>query len=226
MEENKFIEELFWTSYRYCIGRHSYVTTYAKDMAEYFYDRMSDEKKENTACDIRKCIADCLSFESFNFSMDWSIPEKERLPFEMFIEFLLNYEFDTDDISKELSLIRSISVYKEDDIIKYEVSKTDHPKYDNKLYEHEIFDLLPWMNLASLFDVKNHKFVTYEYEGKTGECEVYESYVNDTEEVGKDGAFVTLKPLPWKYKKIYKPVSGLLGNSFIDNSVIKEIKGK
>lgn len=224
MEDNKFIEELFWTSYRYCIGRHSYVTTYAKDMAAYFYDKMTKERKEFTAMDIRRSIADCLSFEPFGFSFDWSIPEKDRLPFETFIEFISNYEFETDDISKELSLIRHISVYKKDGVIMYEVSKTKEPKYGQPIYEHEIFDLLPWMDLASLFDMKNHRIVTYEYDGKVEECEAYESYINDAEEIGNDGPFVTYKPLPWKYKKVYRPISNLLGNSYIDPSLIKDIK--
>ena len=41
-----FEEMLMWTSYRYCIGRHTYVTSLAGEMAQHYYNRLSDESNE------------------------------------------------------------------------------------------------------------------------------------------------------------------------------------
>lgn len=224
MDTNSFIEDLFWTSYRYCIGRHSYVGMLAKDMANYFYDKLNDDRLEFTALDIRRCIADQLHFQSFNFDIDYTVVESERRPLEMFIDFLNTYSFETDDISKELAKIRKIDVYKKEGKICYEVSKTDNPKYDNTIYEWDIMDLKNWSDLASLFDKKNHKIVVCEYEGKTQEIEVFESFKNQSTVVETLDGVTTLRPISWKYEKIYKPVDGRLGHSYIEPSVIKEIK--
>ena len=38
-----FEEMLMWTSYRYCIGRHTYVTSMAGEMAQNYYDRLDGD---------------------------------------------------------------------------------------------------------------------------------------------------------------------------------------
>lgn len=80
VDEKQFLEDLMWTSYRYCIGRHTYVTMLAKDMGEYFYDKLSDERKQFIAEDIRSSIGDYLHYQSFNFTFDYTVPRNERKP--------------------------------------------------------------------------------------------------------------------------------------------------
>lgn len=224
MDTNKFIEDLFWTSYRYCIGRHSYVNALAKDMADYFYDKLNDDRMEFTALDIRRSIADQLQFQPFNFTIDYTVPENERRPLEMFIDFLNTYEFETDEVWIELAKIRKIDVYKKDGKICYEVSKTDNPKYDHTIYEWDFMDLKNWSDLASLFDKKNHKIAVCEYEGETQEIEVFESFKNKSKVLETHDNITTCLPISWKYEKIYKPVDDKLGYKYIEPSAIKEIK--
>ena len=64
MKENKQTEEpktitldeemLMWTSYRYCIGRQTYVTSLAPYIGKKYYPLMNDSQAQHTAEDIRK----------------------------------------------------------------------------------------------------------------------------------------------------------------------------
>ena len=55
-------EMLMWTSYRYCIGRKTYVNSLASYMAKKYYPLMSASQRQNAAFDIRRTIGDCLQF--------------------------------------------------------------------------------------------------------------------------------------------------------------------
>lgn len=234
--EERFLEDLLWTSYRYCIGRHSYVSTLASDMANYFYDKIDDTRKENIAQDIRRTIADSLQFRPFNISFDWTIPISERKPMELLLDFLskLSDKYDNEEkrnelIQSELNLIESIEFSKDDTtkVIQYNVSKTTKPKFEHTIYEHELADYLPWMDLASLFDVSNHKIATIiDSKGNEAEYEVYESYINDSNVIEEKDNYLTLQAIPWKYKKIYRIVDKGISNCYLDNKTIKEIKNK
>lgn len=236
MAKDTFLEDLFWTSYRYCIGRHSYVSTLANDMAEYFYDKINDIRKENIAQDIRRTMSDCLQFQPFSIHFDWSIPTNERKPMELLLTFLndLSQKYDgkenrEDLIQDELKVIDSISFYKdrENDIIQYSLSKTDKPRFEHTVYEHELLDYLPWMDLASLFDVSHHKIaVCIDDNGQEIEYEVFESYINDSIILEQNDRYATLKSIPWKYKKIYRIVNNGISNRYLEPSLIKEIKDK
>lgn len=212
-----FLQDLMWTSYRYCIGRHTYVNSYAKDMGKFFYDRLTDKEKVHTALDIRETIYNSLQYHPFTICMDWSIPNEERRPLEFLLMFLNDYSktYDeiTDDregeIQRDLGLINTVDFYKKDGKLKWSVSKVDVPKYEIKVWENDILDLLPWMDLASYFDVGNYKTVT-DIEGNTHL--VYESYCNHYKVISSDGKFQTLQVVPWKYDKIYRPVSEGVSN--------------
>lgn len=132
-----------WTSYRYYIGRHTYVTMLSKDMGEYFYDKLSNERKQFVAEDIRSSIEDYLPCQRFNFSFDYTITKSERKPMEMLLDFLNK---ETDCTGEYLTHIKCISIYKKSDDVEYEVSYTNEPKYNYPIYEHDLLDLLPWMD--------------------------------------------------------------------------------
>lgn len=232
--KDTFLEDLFWTSYRYCIGRHSYVTTFARDMAEYFYDKIDDDRKPYIAQDIRRSIADCLQFKPFNVNFDYTIRVEDRKPMECLLEFInsVSSEYENDEKRKEkiqdfLVHIDSISFFKKHDCDKIltEISSTNKPRFERTIYEHELLDLLPWMDLASLFDINKHKIaVCIDTNGNKKEYEVYESYINDSIIVEQNKKYATLKSIPWKYKKIYRIVEDRISNKYLDESNIKEIK--
>lgn len=221
MVSDNFLEDIFWTSYRYCIGRHSYVTSYAADMAEYFYSKLSDEKKEHYASDIRMQIEEQLHMYPFNFHYDWSIKRNERKPLEDFLEFINNQKFTN---GKELTFIKNIEVFKRDNKIQYSIARVDKLVYEHSIYEYDILDLLPWADLASLFNVKNHKMVTLRSSSgnKDERIECYESYINNSEVISTEGNYTTLKTVPWQYKKVYRPVKyGISGRFCDEQSIIK-----
>lgn len=227
MDEKQFLEDLFWTSYRYCIGRHTYVTLMARDMAEYFYDKLSDERKNFVATDIRREIAMQLRMQPFNFDISWNYTKLSNKPMETFLEFV-----NRQDVSNShwLDYIAHIDIYKAEnksgDNDDFDADIAYRTKPIISVYEYELLDLLPWMNLAALFDIKNHKWVVCDKEDGTEEIiECYESYINETEEVKCEGALRTLKTIPWRYKKVYRPVSKRLSETYIDSDFIKEIKG-
>ena len=61
-QATEFERMLMWTSYRYCIGRHTYVVTMADEMAEHYYNRLDDAEKLHTAIDIRREIMTHLRY--------------------------------------------------------------------------------------------------------------------------------------------------------------------
>lgn len=222
MVSKDFLKDLFWTSYRYCIGRHSYVSTYAVDMAEFFYDKLSDGEKEHNAQDIRMQIEEQLRMYPFDFHYDWSIRREDKRPMEDFLKFINTLE----DPKKELCEITSIETYVEKDKLHYSVSKVKAPRFEHNIYEHELLDYLPWMDLASLLDVSNHKIVVMKKpdSDETEEIECYESYINNSDVISAEGKFFTLKSVPWRYKKVYRPVEHKVSNRFCAEEYILKIK--
>lgn len=219
----KFLEDLMWMACRYAIGRHSYVSSFAQDIGSYFYDKMSDTCKQDAAYDIRRQIRDNLQFQPFNFCILYNYGKECLKPLETFFEFV-NTQDTTD--KNWLGKVSHIDVYRNSNgECHYDVAYYEHIPFETHTYEHDILDLQPWMDLASLFDVKNHKIIVCD-DGKGGisEIECYESYINETVEDSREGSVVYLKSKPWKYKKIYRPVKNGVSNSFIEPSFIKEVK--
>lgn len=216
MDEKRFIEELMWTSYRYCIGRHSYVVSMARDMGSYFYDKLSEERKEFIAKDIRREIEEQLKFYSFHFNIDWSIGESERRPMEMLLRYFNEHGYSKD--------IEKITCFRRErgGEIEYSESRVSNPRYKlEEEYEGYFLDLLPWMDLASLFDKKNHKvFRCKKEDGSEEEIEVYESWINDSIEERVEDNMVILKKIPWRYKRVYRPVKYGVSNRYLEEKYI------
>ncbi len=223
VDEKQLLKDLMWTSCRYCIGRHSYVSSYAKDIGEYFYNKLNNDELQQQAYDIRRQISDYLQFQPFNFHKQFDYSKEKTKPLEEFFEFVNTQ--DTSDVNW-LNKVSHVDVYKASDgSIKYDVAYYENAPYTVSVYEYEILDLLPWMDLASLFDIKNHKLaITEDDKGNVKEIECYESYVNETTEEKTEGNIVYLKSTPWKYKKVYRPVDNGVSNSYIEPKFIKEIK--
>ena len=60
-------EMLMWTSYRYCIGRKTYVSSLASYIAKKYYPILSEQRMLFTAQDIRNEIEDHFNWNSINF---------------------------------------------------------------------------------------------------------------------------------------------------------------
>lgn len=156
-----FEEMLMWTSYRYCIGRHTYVTSLAGEIAQHYYNRLSDERMEFTAKDIRREIYDKLQWLPFNFNINRMYDSDPFNPLDALLTFIQNNNIDT---INELYKYSSIEYDAHNGEYMCEIKK---PTIKSYFSSSDIEDLIPWENLAACFDKKNHKIVTTEYEGKT-----------------------------------------------------------
>lgn len=148
-----FEEMLMWTSYRYCIGRHTYVVSMADDMAQHYYNKLSDEKKNFTAMDIRREITDRLRFLPFTLDIHRWYSNDEYNPLKVLFTYF------------EIEGIKSIEELATISRIEYDVHKDEYTSnrcesnFKSYISKMDIDDLIPWENLASLFDVKNHKML-------------------------------------------------------------------
>lgn len=198
-----FEETLMWTSYRYCIGRHTYVVTMANDIAKHYYDKLSHDRRQFTAIDIRRSIADCIKYTPVEIAIDYSIPEDERLSLEYFFEFLQKYNVKTID---ELLKYDRVKVYREhygDTDYKFKVSICE--THDNKPYfsTMDIDDLIPWMNLASFFDVDHYKTIKVKLPSyaEPKEVKVFESWERDLVPIDGQPGYYHVKDFGWH--KVY-----------------------
>ena len=165
-----FEEMLMWTSYRYCIGRHTYVTSLAGEIAQHYYNRLSDERMEFTATDIRREIYDKLQWLPFNFKILMMYVNDSPNPLDTLLTFIQKNNIDTID---EFSKYTNLEYVAYADEYKFEIKK---PTITSYFSVSDIDDLIPWENLAACFDKKNHKIVTTEYEGKTETHRCFKSW--------------------------------------------------
>ena len=195
-------EMLMWTSYRYCIGRHTYVSSLAPYIGQKYYNILSDDRLEFTAKDIRDCIKDALGFRFFEY--DWSI-RRERKPLDDFFNWVNSNIYSDNDWKG----IHSIVCYEKDGEILYDVNRGMR----NTLEKHEcdFSDLIIWETLASFFDKKNYKRVTVEYNGVKENIICFETWTKVLKPTKKtDGIMHYYEPIPWKYKKCLKSVDEYL----------------
>ena len=153
----EFERMLMWTSYRYCIGRHTYVVTMADEMAEHYYNRLDDAEKLHTAIDIRREILTQLRLSlPFDFDVNVYANERELNPLKTLMRF---FEREGVKSIKELYNYSYVGYDARDyefDVMKWKCE----PKPIQLLQTYHIDDLIPWERLASCFDVSQHCLVT------------------------------------------------------------------
>ena len=115
-----FEEMLMWTSYRYCIGRHTYVTSLAGEIAQHYYNRLSDERMEFTVTDIRGEIYDRLQLLPFNFRIHRIYTNDSLNPLDALLTFIQKNNIDTID---ELYKYTNIEYNAHTDEYKFEIKK-------------------------------------------------------------------------------------------------------
>lgn len=202
-----FEEMLMWTSYRYCIGRHSYVVTMADDIAGHYYDKLSDTQKLHATEDIRRCIGDNLRYSHLNLEINRWYNEDEYNPLSALFEFI-NRE--------NIASLEELAQYCD---IEYNVNKNEYrfSKRTPVLREYnsimDIDDLVPWENLASLFDIKKHKRVllTNGEEDYVFPCWTRKTVPVD-DKMDSNGPMIYYKE-KFGWERIWRPVSkAKLGN--------------
>ena len=158
-----FDEMLMWTSYRYCIGRRSYVSSMARDMARRYYGMLSDERLEFTSFDIRREIMDRMRFLPFDFNIHRMLETDPLDPIDALMRFIEDREIKSLD---EMLCFSRIDYDSHDDSYKYEKKI---PTINSYFSISDIEDLLPWDELASCFDIKRHRKIKVK-DGKTYTC--------------------------------------------------------
>lgn len=216
-------EMLIWTSYRYCIGRKTYVSTLAPYIGKKYYDLLSDERLDFMARDIRSCIYDQLRFNIVSFHYEGSVFEKERNALDDFLTWINeNITKDSDWLGiKEIICYKDS--YSDDAPKKFEIRKSD--RVTLKPFQSDFEDLLIWEKLASLFDKKNYKKVLIEFNGKEEEILCFEVWQRDLEETEEQGVYLYKE---WKYRKVLISVENYAKNGeragYLDPKYIKSIK--
>lgn len=150
----EFERMLMWTSYRYCIGRHTYVVTMADEMAEHYYSRLDDAEKLHTAIDIRREIMTHLSYTlPFDFDIMYAT-DRELNPLKTLMRF---FEREGVKSGTELYNYSYVGYNAKNDM--FDIRKCK-PKSIQLLQPYHIDDLIPWERLASCFDVSCYCLVT------------------------------------------------------------------
>lgn len=215
-----FEEMLMWTSYRYCIGRHTYVTSLAGEMAQHYYNKLTDERMEFTATDIRREIMDHLQWLPFNFRIQRWYNTDAYNPIDVLMTFLENFNIDSYEDFIKISKLE------------YDVNHNEYifekkePTIKSYFSLSDIDDLIPWEELASCFDKKNHKMITVEYNGKTEIHECFKSWIRKTVPVDDKPGYFKIPDFGWE--PVWVDIKNYLekGNyhSYINEDFIKEIK--
>lgn len=148
-----FEEMLMWTSYRYAIGRKTYVSSLAHEIPQHFYHKLSKDRRQFTSEDIRKEIYDHMRFFPVELDIRRMFNEDELNPIKALLEFIDKYKIESLD---ELIKYSTIQYDAHKDEYKFE-KKT--PTINSYFSVGDIDDLIPWETFASCFDEKNHVFI-------------------------------------------------------------------
>lgn len=145
-----FEEMLMWTSYRYAIGRKTYVSTLAYEIPQHYYHKLSPERRQFTAGDIRKEIYDKLRLLPFDFKIHRVYNEDELNPIKVLLDFIDKYKIESIDEFVKYSTVE-YDAHKNT----YQMEKKE-PTLNSYFSVADIDDLIPWETFASCFDEKNH----------------------------------------------------------------------
>lgn len=155
----EYEDSCMWMSYRYCIGRHTIAAhAHAHDLARNCYKRMSHDRMKFIAKDIRKEMADSLSW-TYNFRIeDYDLAHM----FEIFGKMINDFKIhDNDRLCVFANLLKnssSVTGSYNDGNIEYEISdkKIEDSHYNGYATLMDYEDLLTWQYVANLFDIDSH----------------------------------------------------------------------
>lgn len=200
-------EMLMWTSYRYCIGRKTYVNTLANYMASHYYPILSDERKQFTAKDIKDCINQVLSLSTPSLCYNGNVSYDNRDS----LDDLIKYLNENVNEEKDLIGIQSIEVIQK--------SYTNPEKYyeisplnrNRTILDFDLQDLLIWYNLAQCFNIKDYKKVWYKTDSDESFVLCFKTWMPKYIE-SEDGFHYRSR---FKYEERYIPVNDYLSSPSI-----------
>lgn len=165
-------EDLVWMSYRYCIGRHTIAAAmHAGNIASNAYSKLSKARRNFMAFDIRREIDSQLSFSQANFFIDTCLKRQDNpnyRPLEMFLEIVNSNGIKNGNDYKK---VKSIHVDDNGSSVEYK----DDGSVSSIAIGQDIYDLVPWMKLANLFDSSTHKMLSLR-NPETGETATVECF--------------------------------------------------
>ena len=217
-------EMMMWCSYRYAIGRKTYVSTLANYIATIYYNRLSPERKQFISKDIKQCIDQVLSFGQPHFGYDG------------------NVSYDNRDALNDLIIWLNENVKEEKDLIGVGEIECRQKSYSNPEKEYSVVparynrticdlgisDLLHWYNLAQLFNIKDYKLVHYKKDnGEEGTIKAFETWMPAIKE-HVEGSQVFHLSSRYNFEKIYVGVdnysSSPCTHSYINPDFITKVE--
>ena len=184
----EFEETCMWMSYRYAIGRHSIASTmHANDIANHFFYRLPNDRKEFTAFDIAREIDDSLRWK-FNLFITYPNVNENFYPLEILMQFIKKYGIkDLDEFNKFHRIDYNCST--NEFTVEYDSSYVDayhsspdgseqKEQYDKKrtYSTMDIEDLMHWQKHAACLDVHRLKVIKTLYEDKEEEHICFKTY--------------------------------------------------
>lgn len=197
-------EMLMWTSYRYCIGRKTYVSTLANYIASHYYPILSDERKQFTSKDIKECINNILSLNKPSLCYNG------------------NVSYDNRDALNDLIVYLNENVNEEKDLIGIEDIEVNQKSYTNpeKYFETtvskrnwtfidlDLTDLLVWYHLAQCFNLKEYKKVWYKTDSEESSILCFKTWMPKYTQT--ENGYCSR--IPFKYEERYISISDYLKN--------------
>ena len=200
-------EMLMWTSYRYCIGRKTYVNTLANYIASHYYHILSDERKQFTSKDIKDCINQVLSLStpSLRYNGNVSYDNRDGL------DDLIKYLNENVNEEKDLIGIQSIEVIQKSYTNPEKYYETSPLNRNRTILDFDLQDLLIWYNLAQCFNIKDYKKVWYKTDSDEASVLCFKTWMNKYIE-SEEGFHYRSR---FKYEERYIPVNDYLSNPSI-----------
>lgn len=200
-------EMLMWTSYRYCIGRKTYVNTLANYIASHYYHILSDERKQFTSKDIKDCINQVLSLStpSLRYNGNVSYDNRDGL------DDLIKYLNENVNEEKDLIGIQSIEVIQKSYTNPEKYYETSPLNRNRTILDFDLQDLLIWYNLAQCFNIKDYKKVWYKTDSDEVSVLCFKTWMNKYIK-SEDGFHYRSR---FKYEERYIPVNDYLSSPSI-----------
>jgi len=176
------LEDLLWTSIRYCVGRHSYVAGYYVDYAKLFYS-LDEHQLMAISRDIDEEIRRQLEI-AFNVRIQNNCDALDR-----FITWLQDNNIHTVAELQNIKEAEITGLTATPETISYvkELNVNRTASY------MDITDLIGWYYLARLFDVGNHKIITTKDGNKYRVFSAYKEAI----ELEEDGRHYRTKEMYW-----------------------------
>lgn len=204
-----FEEMLMWTSYRYCIGRTSYVSSMARDIARHYYGRLGPEREKFAAQDIRREIGDHLGFMPFGLRIVRTYGEDPYNPVAAVMGFIKLAGIKS---AEELNRYSEVEYDARSGEYRHEMRAAE-PIMDSRFDDYSLECLIGWENLASCFDRKNHKAVTLKGEDGEAEYECFRSWVRSAVPVPDKPGYFMQTAFGWD--EVWVPVEDYLKSGYM-----------